>query len=413
MRTQLLLISVFFLLGFDTSAQVFTQKADLPEPRYRAFSFAADGKLFTGCGRDESDVMNNAFWHYDPATDQWTQKADYPTAPARGGIAMVIDGIPYARSGWNGTATFTDWNRYDVIVDSWTLMNEPTGDPGAYAGVFSLSGLGYAACGSGAVAEHNELWSYDPVADTWAQKADFPGDPRDFPFADTAGGFAFVGLGDFFLAPPFYTDMYKYDPIADSWTAIAPIPVSSSGAVAEGGCAFHASYNGKIILMNILEIQSSELADFATVYVYDPINDSWTLYENTNPLVIRETPVIGQVGSKVYFGAGKDADGVVYQDLWEVDLAALYTGLEEAQPGMNEVQVKVEGHMIHVSMPTTVMNGATATLQLYGMNGRLIGSAALQADTLIDASGLVRGAYVYTISSCDRVWRSGKVIVGQ
>ncbi|MBL0043082.1 MAG: T9SS type A sorting domain-containing protein [Flavobacteriales bacterium] len=64
-------------------------------------------------------------------------------------------------------------------------------------------------------------------------------------------------------------------------------------------------------------------------------------------------------------------------------------------------------------MPTTVMNGATATLQLYGMNGRLIGSHALQADTLIDASGLVSGAYVYTISSCDRVWRSGKVIVGQ
>ncbi|MBL0043080.1 MAG: hypothetical protein IPP33_01290 [Flavobacteriales bacterium] len=115
MRTQLLLISVFFLLGFDTSAQVFTQKADLPEPRYRAFSFAADGKLFTGCGRDESDAMNNAFWQYDPATNQWTQKADYPTAPARGGIAMVIDGIPYARSGWNGTATFTDWNRYDVM----------------------------------------------------------------------------------------------------------------------------------------------------------------------------------------------------------------------------------------------------------------------------------------------------------
>ncbi len=412
MRTQLLLVSVFFLLGFGASAQVFTQKADLPEPRYRAFSFAADGKLFTGCGRDESDVMNNAFWQYDPATDQWTQKADYPTAPARGGIAMVIDGVPFARSGWNGTITYTDWNRYNVIADSWTLMNEPTGDPGAYAGIFTLNGKGYAACGSGTVAEHNELWSYDPIADTWAQKADFPGDPRDFPFADTAGGFAFVGLGDFFLAPPFYTDMYKYDPVADSWTAIAPIPVSSTGAVAEGGCAFHASYNGKIILMNILEIDWTVPEDLATVYVYDPMNDSWTLYENTNPLVLRETPVIGQIGSKVYFGAGRDDNAVVHQDLWEVDLAALFTGLDEAQPGMDDVRVAVEGNTIHVNMPATVLNATGATLQLYGMDGKLIGTHALSANTLIDASAMTAGAYVYMISNRDRVWRSGKAIIG-
>ena len=413
MRAQLLLANAILLVGFSTSAQVFTQKTDLPEPRYRAFSFAADGKLFTGCGRDESDVMNNAFWQYDPVTDQWTQKADYPTAPARGGIAMVIDGVPYARSGWDGVVSYNDWNRYDVATDSWVLMNEPTGNMGAYAGVFTLNGKGYAACGSGDPAEHNELWSYHPIADTWAQKADFPGDPRDFPFADTVGGLAFVGLGDFFLAPPFYTDMYKYDPVADSWTAIAPIPVSSTGAVAEGGCAFHASYNGKIILMNILEINSSDPADFATVYVYDPIGDTWTLFENTNPLVIRETPVIGQIGSKVYFGAGRDADGTVYNDLWEVDLAALYTGLDEAQPGMDNVDVFVEGNTIHVNMPTNVVNATGATLQLYDMDGKLIGTHALSTNTLIDASAVTHGAYVYMISSRDRVWRSGKFIIGQ
>ncbi|MBK6540208.1 MAG: T9SS type A sorting domain-containing protein [Flavobacteriales bacterium] len=413
MRTPLLLANAIFLLGSTASAQIFNQKADLPEPRYRAFSFAADGKLFTGCGRDDGNVMNNALWQYDPVTDQWTQKADYPTDPARGGIAMVIDGVPYARSGWNGVSTFTDWNRYDVATDSWVLMNEPTGDPGAYAGVFTLNGKGYAACGSGAVAEHNELWSYDPLADTWAQNADFPGDPRDFPFADTAGGFAFVGLGDFFLAPPFYSDMYKYDPVADSWTSIAPIPVSSTGAIAEGGCSFHASYNGKIILMNIMGINSGDAADFATVYVYDPIADTWTLFESTNPLEIRETPVIGQIGSKVYFGAGADAEGVVHQDLWEVDLAALFTGLNEAQPGMNDVRVVAAGYMIHVSMPAVVVNGAAATLQLYDMEGKNVGAYPLSSKSSIDASEMSGGAYVYTISSRDRVWRSGKVIIEQ
>lgn len=250
------------------------------------------------------------------------------------------------------------------------------------------------------------------MGDSWTQRSDFPGDPRDFPFADTAGGYAFVGLGDLFLAPPFYTDMYKYDPVADSWTAIAPIPVSSTGVVAEGGCAFHASYNGKIILMNILEITWNTPADLATMYVYDPMNDTWTLYENANPLVLRETPVIGQIDGKVYFGAGRDDFSVVHQDLWEVDLAALFTGLEEAQPGMNEVHVITEGSTIQVSMPTTVMNGTGATIQLYSTAGTLVGSYALSRNTRIDASGLANGTYVYMISSGDRVWRSGKLVLG-
>ena len=412
MRTQLLIVNAIFLLGSAASAQIFNQKADLPEPRYRAFSFAADGKLFTGCGRNDADVMNNAFWQYDPATDQWTQKADYPTAPARGGVAMVIDGVPYARSGWDGTVSFNDWNRYDPAADSWVLMNEPTGNMGAYSGVFTLNGKGYAACGSGAVAEHNELWSYDPITDAWTQKADFPGDPRDFPFADTVGGFAIVGLGDFFLAPPFYTDMYKYDPVADSWSTIAPIPISSTGAVAEGGCSFHASYNGKIIIMNMMGIQSSDPADFATVYVYDAIADAWTLYESTNPLAIRETPVLGQIGDKVYFGGGRDADGLTYGDLWEVDLAQLFTGLNETQPGLAQAHVTSTGTTINVFIPQEALSKERNVFTLFSTDGKLISTQAVQGtNTYIDAMALPNGAYMYTITSAGRTWRSGKVLI--
>jgi len=410
---RIVLLSVFScLLANIIHAQVFTPKADLIEPRYRGISFALDGKIYSGTGRDGQNSMDNAMRKYDPATDQWTILSEFPSSPFRGGISMVIDGLAYAGLGWDGSTTFTHWKQYDPASDTWIVKADVVGDPGAYSGIFTLNGKGYAVGGSGAVAEHNQTWAYDPIADTWEQKADFPGDARDFPFADTVGGFAYVGLGDLFLAPPFYTDIYKYDPVADSWSTIAPIPVSSTGAIAEGGCSFHASYNGKIILMNIMGIQSSDPADLATVYVYDPIADAWTLYENTNPLTIRETPVLGQIGDKVYFGGGHDADAMTYDDFWEVDVAQLFTGLNEAQPGLDQIRVTCAGGTMDVFVPQEQRSGGPLGLTLYSTDGKQLATRALSGtSTRIDVSAWPDGAYVYTIAAQGRAVRSGRVVL--
>lgn len=414
MDRRVLLPVYCFLLANLVHGQVFTQKQDLIEPRYRGISFALDGKLYAGTGRDGQDNMDNAMRSYDPTTDQWTILNEFPGAPFRGGISMVIYGVAYAGLGWDGVNTFTQWKQYDPASDTWIAKADVTGDPGAYSGIFTLNGKGYAVCGSGAVAEHNQTWAYDPIGDSWEQRADFPGDARDFPFADTVGGFAYVGLGDFFLAPPFFSDMYKYDPVADSWTPIAPIPVSSTGAIAEGGCSFHASYNGKIILMNVMEIQSSDPADFATVYVYDPVADAWSLFENTNPLAIRETPVIGQIGDKVYFGAGKDADGMTYDDFWEVDLAQLFTGLNEAQPGLDQIRVTCADGTMEVFVPQELLAGEQHSLTLYSTDGKQLTTRALTGtNTRVDVTAWAGGAYVYMIAAEGRTVRSGRVVLAR
>ena len=405
--TQFILV---IICCYQTSiAQVLTQKSAFIEPRERAFSFMLGNKFYTGTGRDDNGVMNNHMYEYNVATDTWSQLNDFPTQPVRNGISMVINDTAYAGFAWDGTNNI-GWYQYNVTSDTWTLKNS-SGNASSFAGTFSINGKGYAACGSGLSGEHNELWEYDPALDLWTQKANFPGAARDFPFADTMGGFAFVGMGDFFFAPPFYSDMYKYDVGADTWSAIAPIPNSSTGAIAVGGCSFHASWNGKIILMGIWGISTSSLADYNTIYVYDPPSDSWTLYENSNPIGARGTALTAQNGSKAYYGAGDDFITGIKQDFWEVDLNAAMTAIENANPYLKDISVKLSSHNIYVKIPDELSIKGNIGMDLFSVDGKIVKQILLTGSDFINVNTLAAGAYVYMIKSNERTLKSGKVIV--
>lgn len=74
--------------------------------------------------------MKKDFWEYDPATNAWTQKADF-----------------------GGTPRFL-----------------ATG--------FSISGKGYIGTGDGTTGYTKDFWEYDPMTNIWTQKADFGGTAR-------------------------------------------------------------------------------------------------------------------------------------------------------------------------------------------------------------------------------------------
>jgi N-acetylneuraminic acid mutarotase len=409
MKNKLILLISIACIYQTCVAQVFTQKSDFIEPRHRAFSLILNNKLITGTGRDASGTMNNQVWEYDIATQQWNPLNDFPTNPVRNCISMVINDTAYAGFGRDGTNGI-GWYQYNAGSDTWVQKNSG-GNASSFSGTFSLNGKGYAVCGSGALGEHSELWEYNPATDAWLQKANFPGAARDFPFADTVGGFAYAGMGDFFFAPPWFSDMYKYDAIADTWTSIAPIPVSSTGAIAEGGCSFSASYNGKLIIMSLDGIKTTQLSDYNTIYVYDPSTDSWTLYENANPVGSRGTPLKGQNGSKAYFGCGDDFINGIKQDFWEVDLALFLTSIHEQNPGLENIEIYAAKNKIFAKIPPEVLVLQNLALEIYTIDGKLIATHCLQWEQSFDVSNLTTGNYVYVLKSEKRNLKSGKLLL--
>ncbi len=327
---------------------------------------------------------------------------------------MVIDGTAYAGMGWDGGVNnLFVWYKYDAAKDVWLPKKPITANIGTASGIFSLNGKGYTVCGSGQVtSEQNQVWEYDPITDNWTQKKDFPGAARDFPFAVAAGGFAFVGLGDFFLAPPFFSDMYKYNPVTDTWTTIAPIPVSETGLVAEGGCSFSAVVNGKIILMSILGLNSVDINDFLTAYVYDIATDQWTLYPKANIAGPRLTPIMCQNGNKAWFGAGQTFTEIA-SDFYEVDLTKFLVGLEETNPGFSAITVTAANGILTTALPREVFQKFQKTglfLDLYTMDGRLLDKFPLSEKGTLDISQQPIGNLTWVVRTGTQVLKSGKIM---
>lgn len=402
MRKNLLVTISALHISVLSAAQVFTQKTDFVDTRQRAFSFSVGGKFYTGTGRDASGTMNNFVYEYNPTSDVWTQLNDFPTNPARNCISMVINDTAYAGLGWDGTNAI-GWYQYNVGNDTWIQKNSVC-NAGQFSGTFSLNGKGYSVCGSGTTT-HNQLWEYDPVIDVWNQKANFPGAARDLAFADTANGFAYAGLGDGFFAAPFFTDIYKYDAIADTWTAIAPIPNTPSGGVVQGGCFFHASYNGKIILMNIGQINTTDNGDYNSIYVYDAFNDTWSFYYQANISMLRAEAIYGQSGSKAYVGAGWFTTD--YTNFWEMDLAVLLTLAQEQTPGLDKIKVYSQTENLYVVIPKAIKE--KLEIELYSMDGKLISNFSFKGSSNFNMSSVTAGNYVYLIKSGSRNIKSGKI----
>lgn len=207
---------------FDPATNSWTQKADFAgAPRWGAACFSVGGKGYVGTGRNVSATMFTDFWEYDPTSNLWTQKNDFAGGLRRGAIGLTIDGIGYMGLGWNGSYPFKDFYKYDASTDSWTAMADFAGSRRYYPAGFSIGTMGYVGTGfDSSSLGTNDFWSYDASADSWAQVANYP-----LAYTGSAVGFAinnkgFMGTG----GNGYFPNFYEYDPLSDVWTERASYP---------------------------------------------------------------------------------------------------------------------------------------------------------------------------------------------
>ena len=104
-----------------------TQKADMPTPRWMHSAAVVDGKIYVigGASSQPDSSKLSTVEVYDPATDTWERKADMPTA--RGWIppsSPVVDGRIYVIG---GLPTLTRVEVYDTATDTWSrAVDMPT-----------------------------------------------------------------------------------------------------------------------------------------------------------------------------------------------------------------------------------------------------------------------------------------------
>ncbi|MCF6130886.1 kelch repeat-containing protein [Flavobacterium wongokense] len=212
---------------YNPDANTWTQKSNFPAGKRRGSrGFTVGNKAYVLTGRDDTlpnGNIHNDMWEFDPATDTWTQKANYPGGNREDLIAFGIGNYGYAGFGLAGSRKL-DFYKYDPSTDTWTRLADINYYWHHYeSAVFVLNGKGYFATGSAYngttfndyTSDH--VFMFDPATETWTQKNNFTGGARRYTTAFTVNGKAYMGLG---YTGQFPIDLWQYNEAADSWTQV-------------------------------------------------------------------------------------------------------------------------------------------------------------------------------------------------
>ncbi|MGL4597027.1 MAG: kelch repeat-containing protein [Bacteroidia bacterium] len=276
---------------YDHLLDVWTQKASLPASvRRNACGFAANGKGYVGTGVDSTEAQTgtalNDFWQYDPGTNSWTQKANYPGAGVYFATAFSLDNKGYVCCGKLGAALYTKevWE-YKPATDTWTQRGDFPGGLRYQLTSFTINNKAYVGLGTDQNIYRKDIWEYNPGSDVWIQKNDFPGGERGSASAFTLRERGFVCLG---TDGGLKTDLWEYNPYFDTWTSRASYGGSArkeAFAFAFGDRAYVGTGNGytgkkasiyEYTPMDIIGIDEQQ--ESASIAVFpNPISDHFTV----------------------------------------------------------------------------------------------------------------------------------------
>lgn len=187
----------------DPGTGAWTRKQDFPgEARILPVTFVFGARVYV-VGGGHGDVCFKDVWEYDATTDAWTRKRDFPGEGLMSAGAFVVGAKGYMGTGQlagTGYTTTKAFWEYDPATDAWARKADFPGVARGFALGFALNGRGYMGLGVASVTPPLslpvDLWSYDPAANAWTRQEDLPAAGRGMAVAFTLGSGAFLGLGN-------------------------------------------------------------------------------------------------------------------------------------------------------------------------------------------------------------------------
>jgi len=255
---------------YNPETDSWLQVADFPGvARVNAIAEVVNGKAYVGLGFNSAKIVYkdstilNDLWAYDPHTDTWIQKADFPKnidgtpSSVNSCFSFVVDSCIYVGANFNGFHFDTELWKYDTRNDSWTQINDlPSRSTGAVScnnGERYFSGTGYQTIND------NCWWEYFPSSDSWLKRKDMPDNGR-------LNAISLSIDNRFFVAT---------------------------------GLHFAGTLTGGRVLADILE--------------YDAVRNVW--YKRGNLPGARENAISFVIGDRAYIGFGESESGI-FNDLW-------------------------------------------------------------------------------------------------
>jgi PKD repeat protein len=294
---------MFFSSGISTYAQNWVQKANYTGGPIDlgAVSFSLGGRGYV----INYLISYNDVREYDPVTNSWTSKANFPGTARAYATGFTIGTKGYYGTGSDINGFYKDFWEYNSLTDTWVQKRDFPGVARSMANAFAIGNKGYLGIGwAGNYYHLIDLWEYNPLSDTWVQKRDFPGIKRI-----RSAGFSIMNKGYITsgqdTTSAYLYDLWEYNPASNSWVRKADL--LASGRMLPIGIGIgDKGYVG-------LGSTSGYFNDF---WEYNPSNNTWTQLANFGGAA-RWKAISFVIGLKMFVGAGQGSGGTYYYDIWE------------------------------------------------------------------------------------------------
>jgi len=271
-----------------------------PSGRMAGSGFALDGKIYFGTGLEPYLQAMKDFWEYNPETNEWTRKADFPSLITYA-TGLAVNDMGYFAMGKLNSLLYKSLVRYDPVSNTWkALATNPCATSTMDSPGFAINGRLY-------IPAAGEMYEYNPETDYWTKKS-FPSELGYYGggAAFSINGKGYLGIGWVHGSGVDVNDFFEYDPVLDKWTRKASFP----GALRDNATSFSLPNGKGYVGMGLAKPQLQYLND---MWEYDPVADTWTRTED-----FPGTPRCGArafvVGSAAYIVAGY---GEIYEkDMW-------------------------------------------------------------------------------------------------
>lgn len=382
-QSLLLFILVFTSISGFADKYIWNQKASYPlGGRHRCTAISIGNKGYLGLGHVNSGSISIAYhdwWEFDPATNSWTQKADYPQD------RFAVVGFTIGNKGYIGSGneqSFGDRNefyQFDPVLNVWTTKaNFPFPAGGNIA--FEIGGTGYMGLGNG-----YGLYSYNPITDIWTSVS-VPISPADY-------SSVFVLNNKAYILPQSSNQLYEFNPA----TGITNLKASFIGLPRYAATGFAVRGQGYIGFGQVYDVSSGTWNQVKDFYFYDPILDVWDTIPKSFPGVRRNFCPSFVIGDNAYMGTG--SNGTNLSDVWAYEWK-VSVGIDE-QNKQNLISIypnpTSENLTIKLSDEQLQLNPIFKLFQLDGKE--VFSETIINNQSVFNISKLSKGIYISTITN--------------
>ncbi|MEQ1745514.1 MAG: hypothetical protein ABMA02_08815 [Saprospiraceae bacterium] len=206
------------LFEYNPATNTWAEKAlmpNVPQGGRLSVGFAINGK-----GYVVETALTKQVFEYNPATNTWVVKPNqFPGTGRHSATGMAIGNKGYLGTGVEDDFNpdpLNDWWEYNPATDTWTQKADYGGGKIGGAMSFSVNGKGYVVMGkskeqNNSDGHKNETWEYNPATNMWIKKATAPGDYRKNGIGLSIGTKGYIGLGEYNYEQA-HKDFYEFDP---------------------------------------------------------------------------------------------------------------------------------------------------------------------------------------------------------